>query len=427
MGGLPLLYFARMNIPAYSKLVSWAIVTSAIGVNVAAHADEGDAFNFFVGESVRYDDNLFRLSDGVDTEARLGKSQRSDTIFTTFAGVTFDKMISRQALHADLQFNNNRYSRFSELNYNGRQLGAGWDWQLGNHWKGILNFSQDKSQVDFGALSPGERGPQKDIVTKNRFDAGADFWFHPNYSVGAAFGRSSTRFQNSLRRANEYDANSYELNSKYQPRSGNLIGLAYRITDGNYPNREPVENPDGSVRLVNNGFRQSDAEANGNWQLSGQSKVSGRLGYTRREHDQLPVRDFSGVTGRLAYDWMLEGKTSLTVVLRREIGAAEDIDASYVVSEGISVIPTWFATSKITLSGSASWAKRNYAGDSGSAINSGLPEREDKVKVWGVSGTYLALRNLHFSLGFRHETRDSNRAGVAYTDNQTYGTARFSF
>lgn len=417
-----------MNIPAYSKkLVGLVIATGALGINAPVHADEGDVFNFFVGESVRYDDNLFRLSDGANTEAQLGTSQRSDTIFSTYAGVTFDKLISRQVLHADLQLNNNRYNKFSALDYNGRQLGAGWDWQLGNHWKGILNFTQQRTQVDFGALSAADRGPRKSVSTNSRFDAGGDFWFHPNYSVGGAFARTTLRFDDELRRANEYSANSYEVNGKFQPRTGNLIGIAYRITNGDYPNREPVTNPDGSIQQINNSFKQSDAEVNGNWQLTGQSKVSGRLGYTRREQDQLPARDFSGVTWRLAYDWMLEGKTSVSVVMRREIGATEDIDASYVVSEGISVAPTWYATSKISVSGSAGWTKRSYAGDSGTAVGAGVSQREDKVKFLGVAANYAALQSLKFGLGFRHETRDSNRPGIPYTDNQTYGSAQFSF
>ena len=48
-----------------------------------ARADEADAFNFFIGQTLTYDDNLFRISDSIDDQRMqelLGDTRRGDTV-----------------------------------------------------------------------------------------------------------------------------------------------------------------------------------------------------------------------------------------------------------------------------------------------------------------------------------------------------------
>lgn len=396
-----------------------------------ARADEADVFNFIVGQTVTYDDNLFRLSDSADTRAILGTSQRSDTVSTTYGGLTFDKLVSRQKLHADVIWNMNRFSRFSELDYNGMRAKALWDWQFGNYLKGTLGYDRNRKLIDFGNLTPGDRGRVRDINTFERIYGSADWWFHPNYSVGAGYSHVSSSYSSELRRASEYDADAVELNGKFQPKTGNQIGLSLRRTNGRYPNRELAVDPvtGAVVATVDNSFEQTDSEVNGDWRLTGQSRVFGRLGYTTRKHDQLGQRDFSGVTARLNYNWAFEGKTEVNVILRREIGAVEDIDASYVLTEGVTLNPIWHATAKITLSARYDWAKRRYEGDPFEVLGgaSTLSLRKDTVNSVGATALYRPLRSLEIGLTLRHERRTSSRALADYDATLGSLSARFSF
>lgn len=412
-------------------LLAPAVVAAAFAAGVV-RADEGDAFNFFVGQTILYDDNLFRFSNSLSDQdlenSPIGDSKRSDVVSTTYAGITFDKLVSRQKLHADLTYNVNRYSHYSALDYNGLQANANWGWQLGNYWKGSLSYERSRKLVDFGRLGPQEeRGREADVNTYDRLYAGADWWFHPEYSFGVGYAHSNSSFSSVQRRASEYDADSVELNAKFQPKTGNLVGLSLRQTKGNYPNRQPALD---QVFAVDNSFEQTDAEVSGDWRLTGQSRVVGRLGYTTRSHDQVSQRDFSGVTGRLTYNWALEGKTSVNVTVRREIGAVEDIDASYVLTDGISLNPVWYPTSKISISAKYDWSRRRYEGDPFRDSGIGLvlqPVRKDTVNAASISGTYIPLRSLQLSLTLLHERRSSTREFADFRDNIASLSAQFSF
>lgn len=223
-----------------------------------------------------------------------------------------------------------------------------------------------------------------------------------------------------------------ELNGKFQPKTGNLIGLTLRQTQGKYPNREVAFDPASGLVLgrVNNSYDQTDAEVNGNWRMTGQSRVYGRLGYTSRKHDQLSERDFSGVTARVNYNWAIEGKTAINVVVRREIGGVDDIDAAYVLTDGITLNPVWYPTAKVSLSAKYDWARRRYEGDpfgvlAGSA--SGLSVRKDTLNTASITATYLPLRSLQLSLTLQRERRTSSREFVDYDDNFASVSAQFTF
>ena len=363
----------------------------------------------------------------------LGDTKRSDTVSTTYAGVTFDKLLSRQKLHADLSYNINRYSHYSNLDYNGLRANANWGWQLGNYLKGTLSYERNRQLIDFGNLNPEDRDSRvRDINTYDRLYASGDWWFHPEYSFGAGFSHTNSSYSSVQRQSSEYEADAVELNAKFQPKTGNLIGVSLRQTKGNYPNREVARDPATGdvVGTVDNSFDQTDTEVNGDWRLTGQSRVFGRLGYTTRKHDQVQQRDFSGVTGRLTYNWAFEGKTGVDVSLRREIGAVEDIDASYVLTNGITVSPVWRPTAKISLSAKYDWSKRRYEGDPFSQTGSNGSDhsiRRDTVNKASISGTYLPLRNLQLGLTFQHERRTSSLEFVDYRDNLASLSAQFSF
>lgn len=416
-----------------ASLVFAASVTSS---NV--HADEADSLNFLVGETITYDDNLFRISDSASDQTLSGTSnrdtKRSDMVSTTYVGVTFDKLLSRQNLHADILYNINRYSHYSTLDYNGLRANANWGWQLGNYLKGSLAYERNRTLVDFGSLNPEDRDNARDVNTYDRFYASADWWFHPEYSFGVGYSRSASSYTSAQSQANEYDADAVELNAKFQPNSGNLIGLRLRQTKGRYPNRQTSPNPVGGnvVATVDNSFDQTDAEVNGDWRLTGQSRFFGRLGYTTRTHDQVSERDFSGLTGRLTYDWAFDGKTNLNIGIRREIGAVDDIDAAYVLTDGVSLNPVWNPTSKISLAGKYDWSKRRYEGDPfrviGAGTNPSLQSvRKDTVNTASVSGTYTPLRSLRLILTLQHERRSSTREFVPYRDNLASFSAQLSF
>ena len=69
-----------------------------------AEFTDGDVVKFTAGAGVAYDDNVFRLPNGVNPDVRTGSTARGDTIFTLNAGAAVNKDVSRQnfVLGADI-------------------------------------------------------------------------------------------------------------------------------------------------------------------------------------------------------------------------------------------------------------------------------------------------------------------------------------
>ena len=121
-------------------------------VSANCRADEADALNFFVGQGVTFDSNLFRLPDGVHPPAAatgVADPPRSDTYFNTFAGIRFDKTYSRQHLRADFTVTHFAYRTYDYLDFNGVSGRAAWDWAIGDRWNGILTYDQTQTPSNY--------------------------------------------------------------------------------------------------------------------------------------------------------------------------------------------------------------------------------------------------------------------------------------
>ena len=80
-----------------------------------AHADELDTLQFKAGESLRYDSNIFRLSDTANSQNIIGTSDRSDTIAITTVGVKVDKPYGLQKFELNVNLDHYIYNNFSYL------------------------------------------------------------------------------------------------------------------------------------------------------------------------------------------------------------------------------------------------------------------------------------------------------------------------
>lgn len=402
--------------PSARRILIAALSAAAVHATPGA-CDEGDAFNFIAGSSLLRDSNVFRLPDGVTVGGA-----RADTQRNSFVGGTFDWTYGRQRLKGDLTLSHVRYARFDFLDYNGAGAQATWLWQLGHRWKGELAAERRKVLTDFADLQFGPaQAPQGNLTTTERYRAGANYWFHPDWSLLGTLTRTRATNSAAFRRANDFTGDSGELGVSYRRASGNELGLRYRITNGRFPNRAVV-----AASVVDNSYRQDDVEANALWIASGHSRVTARGGWTRRSHDELPQRDFRGLTGRLTYDWLLDGKSALAVTLRREIANSDFANAAFADVRGFSIAPTWSPTARTSLVGRYEYRAVDYRGDPGIVL-ANAPQRQDRTEILGLTGSYAPWRFLEISLTVQTERRRSNDAQLSYRDNASYLSAQFSF
>lgn len=393
-------------------------------VSASSRADETGPLNFFVGQRVTFDSNLFRLPDGVHPSAAatgVTDPPRSETYFNTYAGVGFDKSYSRQHLHADFTFTHYAHQTYKYLGFNGISGRAAWDWAIGDRWNGTLSY--DRAQTPSNDAT--QTGFRTSYQLYERTAADANYWWHPDWSVGAGLARVSSNYNNSVNTVSAYDADVADVRVTYRPSSGNQIRLLVRRKDGNYPNR--VLSPTG---FLAQSYTQDDYEADAKWVLDGHSRVSGRVGYSRVRYGALALgsRDFDGPTARLVYDWTPTGKTTVSLVLRSEIGPEpqDNLNASFVATSAASIAASSALSPKISVRGFAEWRKRELGGEAGASDS--VLRNPSYTHYYSLTGTWTPERSLLFSVTLGHETRRGNNPAYPnYDDNTVSANLQFLF
>lgn len=385
----------------------------------SAHALLGDRLEVFAAETFTYDSNVFRLSKDRDPQTFIGSSQRGDFNFTTTFGLAADVPVSRQRFQASFAVNDVRYNRFKDLNNTGHELRGTWLWQAGDSLSGAIGFSDVESMATFVNLQQRLRDP---LRTRQMFANGA--WLvTPQWRLrGAVDSLKQTNGEPTLQ-VNDIEVNGAETSVSWISRAGNSIGVGVRQEEGRYPNRQFV-----AGTAFDNAYRQRSINALLDWQVTGNSRVSGRAGWTSREYSQLGARDYDGFLYRAVWDWRTAPlqRFSMSTIVQRDISAYEDLRTSFVLLQGISFRPAYQLTDKTSLGGIAEYSSREYLGDPGLATGVALARR-DRVYTGGVTLTWRPTRTIAVYASALHEQRSSNLIFGDYTANVLSVRARIGF
>jgi len=393
-------------------IVYVAVAASLAVAFVPAWADEADAINFGVSQTVTRDSNLYRLADGVEPAG----GERGDTVSVTGVTAAFDRVFSRQRLQADLGVKHSAYAVHDNLDYSAPSLRLAWDWQLGNHWSGVFSHGYTEAMSSFDDTA----GTSQTISRYVRTTASANYWWHPDWAVGVGAVRVRNRYLDDASPLSEFDSRDVDVNLTYRPASGNRLVLTARQTDGRYPNR-PEET--GSIR----DYQQRDLRVAGDWRLTGALRLSGYFGFSDRSYDLAPNRDFQGYTGRLALHWVPTAKTAVTFSWRREIGAQEDLVANYAVTRVVSIAPVWSISDKLRLGGTIEVRSRDYGGDPELGFDGLVSERDDRTTTYGLDLSYQYMRALNFSAGLKKYRRTSVLESREYEAEVFWVSGAFTF
>ena len=230
----------------------------------------------------------------------------------------------------------------------------------------------------------------------------------------------SNRYSGTLREISEFDSLGMDVGLAWTPRSGNRLSLSYRDTDGQNINRPRTA---GSTR----DYRQRELRLTALWMLTGATRMSGYLGQTRRSYDLAPERDFSGLTGRITFDWAPTDKMSIAATIRREIGAEQDLIATFAVTEAFSVKPVWRVTEKITLEGMYERLRRDLRGDTGAVPTELVAGRGTVRSQYGLSLSYQPIDALVLGVEYRRRQRSTDNRLRDYSVDSASVSARFAF
>src|SRR5262245_31335000 len=373
---------------------------------------------FSLSGGVYHDSNPFRLSDSVNPQTVLGTSSKSDTFYRLGAGVTGDIPISRQHLLFEAAMDGFRYDRFDLLDNVAYRAGVAWKWEAGSEWSGDVGYTRRHF------LSPLEylQQPVKDMITDDHIYANGGYRLTPRWRVRGTADWIQSDHSNDIQASLDNHTAFGIVGLDYLTPAGNSIGAQVKFSRGIYPNDQLV-----AGTLVNNDYDEVELSAVAQWIVTGKSTLYARLGYTDRSQDQLPERDFQGVTGRVDWDWTPTGKTLINFAAWHEIHSYQDVTASYVVSNGASLGPNWALTSKVVLQARLLYEERKFKGDPGLVLGTTGPEREDKFRGGRISVGYTPWRNFELSLAAEAGKRTSNTAGNDFDFTSVSANAQFSF
>jgi exopolysaccharide biosynthesis operon protein EpsL len=357
----------------------------------------------FVG--VLHDTNIFRSND----------DEEDDTIGHFGAGLRSDLKLSRQHLLFQGVVDRAQYDNFDELDHTRVDGRATWAWQVGNLWSGDLGYDYNRRLSSFNEQLVRE----KDMRTTQTGFFEAGYQLHPDWRLAGEFDYSDVSYQD--RKRLDRDATAAQFDVQYRNTLNTRVGVRVRYA------KNDLQDTDVGGVSIDNDYDEVTVSGLFSWEASGKSALEARLGYTDLRYDDLDERDFQGFSGRLTYLWLLTGKTRMEIATWHETSSLDDEIASYVLTRGASIKPTWSVTPKITIEGEVSYEDDEFKGENEIRTELGLDRRDDDTWVYGISANWDPRRSLKVSLGYRREKRDSSVDVRDFDDDQVDARVQYSF
>ena len=386
-------------------------------INHPTPSEPLDTFRPYARANYAYDSNFFRLENAEQARTLLGRSDTAETFYTLAAGLDMDWRISQQVLKGRFEINQTRFDTYQQLDYTGYSGLLQWNWLMGKYANGDLGVSETKTQASFTDL----QRPTQNLRSTRKAYAHSGIKLALPWQLNLGYVRTETDNSALSQQNRNFDENHYSAGVQYQTEKNTLLQFNSQYREGQYPNRQIV-----GIAPIDNSYRQYDNGVAAVWSPSVETQLSGQLNYTQRRYGDVPQRNFSGFTGRLASDWKATEKTSFGLLLYRDIGVVENNTASYSNNRGFSIQADWHPTVKLSLQARAVRERQNYAGDPGFVLVS-TPTRQDQVRSYQFETRYQVLRKTELSLQLQHGERDSNQALAGYRFNRAQISVRGSF
>jgi exopolysaccharide biosynthesis operon protein EpsL len=372
----------------------------------ATHASAlwNDRLEVFVAQSITRDDNIFRLSEAIDPVPVTGSSSTADTYTTTNLGFRFDVPVSRQRFLAEWSWNDNRYERFSILDYTGHRGRAVWQWQAGNDLSGELGYAKTRSLASLANVQSGVQSSTPNPVDKRDAFVNAAYMLTPRWKLEGELTETRNANEAPEFRVNDVRISGTGATVSYVSPADNEVGVNLRVAEARYPVALLVAGD-----LIDNAYRQQNVALVTHWTITARSRLGAQLGRVERSYSQLPQRDFERTTFRAAYEWRATGKLTLTADAQNDISEIEEINTGYVFARGVALRSAFRLSEKIDIGGAFEYSDRDYLGEPGLVLGTVQP-RNDRVRAIAVSASWRPLRSLWLDANARRETRSSSAA-----------------
>jgi exopolysaccharide biosynthesis operon protein EpsL len=405
----------------HQQLRSALIAAALLAPATDAAALWDDRLELSVSETVAHDSNVFRLSDSASPVTTAGASSKSDTYYTTTLGLNFDVPVSRQRFQGGYSWFDQRYDRFTNLNFDGYRGRAAWLWRAGSDLDGQIGYTESKVLASFADVQSGvQSSVPNPLLTQNAF-ANAGYRVTPRWLLRGEVARLEQTNDAVVRRANDVTVETAGGSISYVTPAETQIGLSYREDTADYPNPQIV-----GVTAIDNAYRQQTIAAVVDWILTGHSRLNVQGGRVRRNYEQVPQRDYEGPMARAALDWRPTGKFALTGLAQYDISSNEEVTIGLVIIKMVALRPAYRLTEKIDLAANLEYSDREYKGDA-AQVQGLASARTDQVRVAALSASYRPIRTVRLEMSVWRESRNSTIAGGDYDATIASAMIRLGF
>ncbi len=344
---------------------------SACSLALAAPAwAQTPGWGWSVGQQFSHDSNLYRLPDGV---LPVSGPSRSDTLSTTSLDLTLDQPLGRQRLLGRAGVEALRYHRHDELNHDAHQAELRLDWETAGRLSGQLRAASARALRPLdpdAAAGPSARNleSQDEAVALVRLGGAG------RLSVEGLLGSRGVRYSDPAFDAAELRTHSAALGLRWRPGAATTLGAAWREARGRYVNA-----PGDSDR-----YRTRALDLSMTWASTPLHRLYLRASPLRARYDQRSERDFSGLTGAVAWQWQPRSGWQVTARAVRDLGqdaylerygvddtAAQALPGGHV-DDGVVLTRVTLAaqravTAKVQAAVSAGWTRRTLTGSAPAA------------------------------------------------------------
>lgn len=392
------------------SLLRDAMVLSGLLLSAPAHAALNDTIHPFVGASYSYDSNLFRQPDIAGEDL-----VQSDRTRQEFVGIEVDRPFGRQRFTGSARVSKVTFDRFSQLDYNAKDLSGTLFWQLGNHLDGTVGGTYSSSLTSFTDFIGTERNLR---VQRSEFADGG--WrFHPSWRVRGRVARDKLEFDLLAQSYLDRTEDSTEVGVDYLGVTGSTVGLQIRHLKGSYPNLQKF-----SGFLLNQDYTQDDIKLKVSWKFSEINQLQFLGGRAKREHVLGGGRSSSGTNARLTDTWGVTSSVVLVSTVWREFAAFEGSSATYSLNKGVSADARWGVTSKVQATAQLRYLERDFAG----FATQPTVVPNDKARSASLGVNYSPKNNIVLGLSVNHDVRTSNASfSRAYRSNGASFNASIEF
>lgn len=343
---------------------------------------------------------------------RQPNAANSDNVATASLLAGIDQPIGRQRLFGDASVRHSKYRRDSKLDNTGYSLSAGLDWAALDKLSGKLSAKASRNLASYASSAEVIGVTEKNIESNRQAELSARYGLAGPFSLNGGLGHQRREFTVPAYKVLEYRQSQVHAGIGYRPSELLSFGVTGRYTDGDGFTRVV-----GAIAPLPNGYKRRDIDLSAVWQASGASTLSGRVSYSHVSNDTATISNYSGVTGRLGWQWRPSGKLAFNANLIRDTvqenlgGIAGFSGETNRVNTVANASVTYQLSTKLIADASAS---------AGRLSRSGIGASSDRSTSASLGLRWLPRRNVEFGCQISQDERDSSIDALNYTAH-SYG------